>query len=109
MLLARLSRQGPVQRRGELLSFVITGGGPTGVEVAAELHDMVLDDMRKVCSSPLWSGLLHLCPGAAWVRGALQRGQLKVVQSCATDFCRSMAEPDAGQHSCAGLQAARHL
>ena len=24
------------------------GGGPTGVEVAAELHDMVVDDLRKV-------------------------------------------------------------
>ena len=34
--------------REQLLSFVITGGGPTGVEVAAELHDMVMDDMRKV-------------------------------------------------------------
>ena len=40
-----------MQRREQLLSFVITGGGPTGVEVAAELHDMVLDDMRKVCPS----------------------------------------------------------
>ena len=37
-----------VQMREQLLSFVVTGGGPTGVEVAAELHDMVLDDMRKV-------------------------------------------------------------
>lgn len=29
-----------------LLSFVIVGGGPTGVEVAAELHDMVTQDLR---------------------------------------------------------------
>ena len=29
------------QERKKLLSFVIVGGGPTGVEVAAELHDMI--------------------------------------------------------------------
>ena len=27
---------------------MIVGGGPTGVEVAAELHDMVVDDLRKI-------------------------------------------------------------
>lgn len=37
-----------LQEREALLSFVIVGGGPTGVEVAAELHDMVLDDLRKI-------------------------------------------------------------
>lgn len=31
-----------------MLSFVVVGGGPTGVEVAAELHDMVVDDLRKI-------------------------------------------------------------
>lgn len=30
-----------LQERKKLLSFVIVGGGPTGVEVAAELHDMI--------------------------------------------------------------------
>lgn len=29
------------QERQKLLSFVIVGGGPTGVEVAAEMHDMI--------------------------------------------------------------------
>ncbi len=37
-----------LQERERLLSFVIVGGGPTGVEVAAELHDMVLDDLRRI-------------------------------------------------------------
>jgi len=32
---------GVEQERKKLLSFVIVGGGPTGVEVAAELHDMI--------------------------------------------------------------------
>ncbi|KAK9812482.1 hypothetical protein WJX73_003352 [Symbiochloris irregularis] len=38
----------PPEERRQLLSFVIVGGGPTGVEVAAELHDMVQDDLRKI-------------------------------------------------------------
>jgi hypothetical protein len=33
------------EERQQLLSFVVCGGGPTGVEVAAELHDMVHQDM----------------------------------------------------------------
>ena len=37
-----------MQEREQLLSFVVVGGGPTGVEVAAELHDMVADDLRKI-------------------------------------------------------------
>ncbi|KAK9914887.1 hypothetical protein WJX75_001929 [Coccomyxa subellipsoidea] len=36
------------EERERLLSFVIVGGGPTGVEVAAELHDMVLDDLKRI-------------------------------------------------------------
>ncbi|WIA41047.1 hypothetical protein OEZ86_004683 [Tetradesmus obliquus] len=33
------------EERQELLSFVICGGGPTGVEVAAEMHDMIFEDL----------------------------------------------------------------
>lgn len=36
------------QERQRLLSFVVVGGGPTGVEVAAELYDMVHEDLRKL-------------------------------------------------------------
>ncbi|EIE19302.1 nucleotide-binding domain-containing protein [Coccomyxa subellipsoidea C-169] len=39
------------EERERLLSFVIVGGGPTGVEVAAELHDMVVDDLRRIYPS----------------------------------------------------------
>lgn len=35
-----------VQERKKLLSFVIVGGGPTGVEVAAEMYDMMTQDMK---------------------------------------------------------------
>jgi NADH dehydrogenase FAD-containing subunit len=38
------------QERKRLLSFVVVGGGPTGVEVAAELFDMVKDDLRLLIS-----------------------------------------------------------
>lgn len=37
-----------LQERARLLSFVIVGGGPTGVEVAAEMFDMMQEDMSKL-------------------------------------------------------------
>eukprot|EP01026_Neomeris_dumetosa_P041563 TRINITY_DN3446_c0_g1_i2.p1 TRINITY_DN3446_c0_g1~~TRINITY_DN3446_c0_g1_i2.p1 ORF type:complete len:611 (-),score=102.29 TRINITY_DN3446_c0_g1_i2:138-1970(-) len=36
------------EEKAKLLSFVIVGGGPTGVEVAAELHDMITQDLSKL-------------------------------------------------------------
>lgn len=33
-----------------LLHIVVVGGGPTGVEFAAEMHDFLVDDLRKVYS-----------------------------------------------------------
>eukprot|EP01113_Clastostelium_recurvatum_P016884 TRINITY_DN1978_c0_g1_i2.p1 TRINITY_DN1978_c0_g1~~TRINITY_DN1978_c0_g1_i2.p1 ORF type:complete len:760 (-),score=188.22 TRINITY_DN1978_c0_g1_i2:34-2313(-) len=39
--------QADAERR-RLLSFVVVGGGPTGVEFSAELHDYINKDMRKV-------------------------------------------------------------
>lgn len=35
------------EERRRLLSFVISGGGPTGVEFAAELYDMLNEDLIK--------------------------------------------------------------
>ena len=35
------------EERDRLLSFVVCGGGPTGVETAAELYDMVNEDVIK--------------------------------------------------------------
>jgi NADH:ubiquinone reductase (non-electrogenic) len=37
-----------MQEIEQLLTFVIVGGGPTGVEVAAELHDLIYEDLKKV-------------------------------------------------------------
>ena len=36
------------EERAKLLSFVIVGGGPTGVEVAAELYDLIENDLSKL-------------------------------------------------------------
>ncbi|KAI1129608.1 hypothetical protein F5Y10DRAFT_237956 [Nemania abortiva] len=34
------------EERRKLLHFAVVGGGPTGIEFAAELHDLVRDDLR---------------------------------------------------------------
>ncbi|KAK9836804.1 hypothetical protein WJX74_008426 [Apatococcus lobatus] len=35
------------QARRDLLSFIVVGGGPTGVEVAAELYDLIKEDLSR--------------------------------------------------------------
>jgi NADH:ubiquinone reductase (non-electrogenic) len=37
----------PVAERDRLLHFVVVGGGPTGIEFAAEMHDFVVDDLAR--------------------------------------------------------------
>ena len=49
MELASLPTTSPEERK-RLLSFVICGGGPTGVEFAAELRDMMAEDVLKYVS-----------------------------------------------------------
>lgn len=34
--------------RKRILHFVVVGGGPTGVEFAAELHDFVIEDLPRL-------------------------------------------------------------
>jgi len=36
-----------VEVKQHILTFVVVGGGPTGVEIAAEIHDFLRDDVRK--------------------------------------------------------------
>lgn len=36
------------EERKRILHFVVVGGGPTGVEFAAELHDYVNEDLVKL-------------------------------------------------------------
>lgn len=59
-----------VQERRRLLSFVIVGGGPTGVEVAAELHDLITEDLVK-----LYPEEVRCCPAVQLsVSAAVQPG-----------------------------------
>ncbi|KAL9457689.1 hypothetical protein AB3S75_006691 [Citrus x aurantiifolia] len=39
------------EERKKILHFVVVGGGPTGVEFAAALHDFVIDDLSKLYPS----------------------------------------------------------
>ncbi|KAK1598728.1 pyridine nucleotide-disulfide oxidoreductase-domain-containing protein [Colletotrichum navitas] len=36
------------EQRRKMLHFAIVGGGPTGIEFAAELHDLIHDDLSKL-------------------------------------------------------------
>ncbi|CAG9464813.1 unnamed protein product [Pedinophyceae sp. YPF-701] len=38
----------PLEEKRRLLSFVIVGGGPTGVEVAAEIYDKIEQDLSRL-------------------------------------------------------------
>lgn len=48
MALTHRTLQTPDEERRKLLSFVVVGGGPTGVEVAAEMYDMIHEDLRDL-------------------------------------------------------------
>ena len=39
------------EEKKRILHFVVVGGGPTGVEFAAELHDFVTEDLAKLYPS----------------------------------------------------------
>ena len=36
------------EQRKELLNFAIVGGGPTGIEFSAELHDIIQEDLARI-------------------------------------------------------------
>ncbi|KAH7081826.1 pyridine nucleotide-disulfide oxidoreductase-domain-containing protein [Paraphoma chrysanthemicola] len=42
------------EMRRQLLNFAVVGGGPTGIEFSAELHDLINEDLRK-----LYPGLIQ--------------------------------------------------
>jgi NADH dehydrogenase len=47
------------EERKRLLNFVVCGGGPTGVEFAAELYDFLTEDLVKYASIPFKYHLYH--------------------------------------------------
>lgn len=36
------------EKRRQLLNFAVVGGGPTGIEFSAELHDIIVEDLARV-------------------------------------------------------------
>lgn len=46
--IAALPNTTPEERK-KLLNFVVCGGGPTGVEFASELYDMISEDVMGEC------------------------------------------------------------
>uniref|UniRef100_A0A7N0UN51 NADH:ubiquinone reductase (non-electrogenic) n=1 Tax=Kalanchoe fedtschenkoi TaxID=63787 RepID=A0A7N0UN51_KALFE len=46
------------EERKKILHFVVVGGGPSGVEFAAELHDLVNEDLAKIY--PAVKGLVRI-------------------------------------------------
>jgi NADH dehydrogenase FAD-containing subunit len=36
------------EMRGQLLTFAVVGGGPTGIEFSAELHDLINEDLARI-------------------------------------------------------------
>ncbi len=49
-----------VKERERLLTFVVVGGGPTGVEFAAELHDLLDDDLKRSYPHLVGETRIHL-------------------------------------------------
>lgn len=43
-----------------MLSFVLVGGGPTGIEVGAELHDMITEDLAALYPQLMASVKIHV-------------------------------------------------
>jgi NADH:ubiquinone reductase (non-electrogenic) len=60
-------------RRKALLSFVVVGGGPTGVEFAAELHDLVAEDLRKVYQAVMGDVRITLLDASPQILGGFDK------------------------------------
>ena len=56
---ASLPTTSPEERK-RLLSFVVCGGGPTGVETAAEIYDLCQEDLFNYVSSRVARAYMRL-------------------------------------------------
>ncbi|ORY77230.1 pyridine nucleotide-disulfide oxidoreductase-domain-containing protein [Leucosporidium creatinivorum] len=65
-----------IERRN-LLSFVIVGGGPTGVEFAAELHDLLASDMLRHYPALAPIARITIYDVGAKILGAFDEGLVK--------------------------------
>ena len=60
--------------RRKLLNFCVVGGGPTGVEFAAELHDLLHTDMSKHYPSLAAMARINLYDVAPSILGGFDAG-----------------------------------
>lgn len=61
------------EERSALLRFVVVGGGPTGVEFAAELHDLVAEDLKRAYASLLPQVRITLLEAANQILGSFDQ------------------------------------
>ena len=73
----------PEERLKELLSFVIIGAGPTGVELAAELYDMVFEDIARMYPSRL---MPHVSIKIVDLQGKILSAYDRRIAEYATEF-----------------------
>jgi hypothetical protein len=78
--------------RRRLLSFVVCGGGPTGVEFSAELHDLLTQDVGRLYPELLPDISLTIIEGRELL-GAFDQSLRCVSRSCVMADCNS----DCGQ------------
>lgn len=80
--------------RKRLLTFCIVGGGPTGIEFAAELHDLIFDNLRKLYPSLYPYVHIHIYDVADQILGAFDK---KLGEYAREKFARSGIEVHLGQ------------
>ncbi|KAI0316377.1 FAD/NAD(P)-binding domain-containing protein [Amylostereum chailletii] len=70
----------PEERRN-LLHFCIVGGGPTGVEFAAELHDLIQEDVARVLPHLVKETVISLYDVAPSILGTFDAGLAKYAEA----------------------------
>jgi NADH:ubiquinone reductase (non-electrogenic) len=63
----------PEEKRRQLLHFAVVGGGPTGVEFAAELHDFVMKEIRACYPGLMKDVSISLVDAADHILGAFDK------------------------------------
>jgi NADH:ubiquinone reductase (H+-translocating) len=75
------------EERRRLLSFVICGGGPTGVEFAAELYDLLNEDLRKSFPKILRNEIsVHVIQSRSHILNTYDEALSKYAEVCTRSF-----------------------
>jgi len=75
----------PLEEQQRLLHFVVCGGGPTGIEFAAELHDFLVEDLRGSYASVVPLARISIVEAS---RGILNTFDTKLRRAAETLFRR---------------------